>query len=87
MNEMWTGLPLLKRLATYIDKSLVTFLNMYMPLRMDKQTHDHVEFVISKTKPPPGTYYFGILMTRQTVVAVFRTSNKITVKPGGKSNF
>jgi hypothetical protein len=52
MNEMWTGLPLLRRLTTYMDKSLVTFLNSYLPLRMDKQTQEHVEFVVSKTKPP-----------------------------------
>ena len=81
MNEMWTGLPLLRRLTAYVDKSLQTFLNMYLPLRMDKQTQEHVDFVISKTKPQAGTFYFGILLARNTVVAIFRTSNKILVQP------
>ena len=54
---------------------------MYLPLRMDKLTHEHVEFVISKTKPPTGSFYFGILLAKHTVVSIFRTSSKITVQP------
>jgi len=38
MNEMWTGLPLLRRLSSGVNKSPATFLNMYLPLRMDKTT-------------------------------------------------
>lgn len=35
MNELWHGLPVLRRAATTVNKSPSMFLNMYLPLRFD----------------------------------------------------
>ena len=36
MGEMYTGLPLVRRMASGASKSMATFLNMFQPLRMTK---------------------------------------------------
>jgi hypothetical protein len=51
MGEMWNGLPLLRRMTYGVNKNVATFLNMYQPLRMDKTTSEHVDFVIKENKP------------------------------------
>ena len=51
MGEMYTGLPLVRRMAAGANKSLATFLNMYQPLTSTRQVQDSVEFVLQRNKP------------------------------------
>lgn len=37
MQEMWNGLPLLRRMSFAVNKSMATVLGMFQPLRMDLQ--------------------------------------------------
>ena len=46
MGEMYTGLPLVRRMASGASKSMATFLNMFQPLRMTKQVSESIEFVL-----------------------------------------
>ena len=57
---------------------------MYLPLRMDKNTQEHVQFVVNKNKPHPDNFYFGLSVANRTVVAVFKSLTKIIVSPAGK---
>jgi hypothetical protein len=82
MREMETGMHLLNRMAHSVYSNISTVLQMYQPLRMDKQTSDHVEFAIKINKPTPiKCYYFGVLIYNQTVVAIFRSRQNILVRP------
>lgn len=73
---------LLNRMAHSVYSNISTVLQMYQPLRMDKQTSDHVEFAIKINKPTPiECYYFGVLIYNQTVVAIFRSRQNILVRP------
>ena len=48
---------------------------------MDKDTAQHVEFVLTKTKLPIESFYFGLLVANRTVVAVFKSNSRIEVAP------
>lgn len=85
MNEMLTGLPLLKRLSQTAHKTPATFLDMYMPLRLDSlDTAYYMHNSMQRSKPDPTSYYFGILIAEKTVVQVFKSSNNVKVRPAGK---
>ena len=81
MGEMYTGLPLVRRMASGANKSLATFLNMFQPLKMTKQVADSVEFVVQRNKPAPESFYFGLLVAETTVVALFKSSQRTVVQP------
>ena len=74
MGEMYTGLPLVRRMAATANKSIASFVNMYQPLSLTKQVQDSVEFVLQRNKPPPDNFYFGLLLAETTVVALFKAS-------------
>lgn len=74
MGEMMTGLPLIKRMASGASKNVATFLNMYQPLRMSRPVAEHVEYVVTKNKPQPDHYFFGMIVAENTVVSVFKPS-------------
>ena len=84
MGEMYTGLPLVRRMAAGANKSMATFLNMFQPLTMTKQVHESVEFVLQRNKPPPESFFFGVLLAETTVVGVFKSSQRTIVQPAGK---
>ena len=46
MSEMYTGLPLVRRMAAGANKSMATFLNMFQPLRISKQVEESLDFVL-----------------------------------------
>jgi len=85
-NEMLTGLPLLRRLSHNVNKTPATFLDMYMPLRLDSlDTAYYINNSMQRSKPDPTSYYFGIIIAEKTVVQVFTSSNNVKVRPAGKS--
>jgi hypothetical protein len=85
MNEMLTGLPLLKRLSQTVNKTPATFLDMYMPLRLDSlDTAYYMHNSMQRSKPDPTSYYFGIVIAEKTVVQVFKSSSNVNVRPAGK---
>ena len=85
MNEMLTGLPLLKRLSQTVNKTPATFLDMYMPLRLDSlDTAYYMHNSMQRSKPDPTSYYFGILIAEKTIVQVFKSSNNVNVRPAAK---
>lgn len=85
MNEMLTGLPLLKKLSQTVNKTPATFLDMYMPLRLDSpDTAYYMHNSMQRSKPDPKSYYFGIVIAEKTVVQVFKSSSNVNVRPAGK---
>ena len=81
MQEMWNGLPLLKRMSRGVNKSIGSVLQMYQPLRMDKATADHIEFAVKTSKPSGNSFYFGLLVANQTIVGIFKSKQSIVVRP------
>jgi hypothetical protein len=81
MQEMWNGLPLLRRMSYGVNKSMATVLQMFQPLRMDKPISDHIEFALKITKPTPDSYYFGLLVANSTVVGIFKSKPTVIVRP------
>lgn len=51
---------------------------------MSRHVTENVEYVISKNKPQPDNYFFGLLVAEHTVVSVFKSSQKTIVSPAGK---
>jgi hypothetical protein len=86
MGHMHTGMPLLKKISGSVNKSVATFLNTYLPLRTETEElyQLHLGNVISKCKPAPGTYYFGLLLGEKSVLATFKSSPHMLVTPQGK---
>ena len=81
MGEMYTGLPLVRRMAAVTNKTMSTFLNMFQPLKMTKQVQDSIEFVLQRNKPAPENFFFGLLLAETTVVAMFKSSQRTIVQP------
>ena len=79
MGEMYTGLPLVRRMAAVTNKTMSTFLNMFQPLKMTKQVQDSIEFVLQRNKPAPENFFFGLLLAETTVVAMFKSSQRTIV--------
>ena len=83
INEMWHGLPLLRRVTLMAHKSPATLLNLYMPLRIEanKDVADNLSDVQQKFQPADG-FYFGVVFADRTVVNIFRQS-KVILSPAG----
>jgi hypothetical protein len=53
MDELWYGLPVLRRTACTLNKSPHVFLNMFLPLRFENsEIGIVVDQVCSKNRPP-----------------------------------
>ena len=82
INEMWFGLPLLRRACVSAPKSPSTFLNMYLPTRLDQ--HADLAERVGQRSPPDGIF-FGVLFAERTVLSVFKNS-KVILSAAGKYN-
>ena len=86
IEQIHTGIPLIKRISRVANKTCAYFLKSYLPLRTE--TEDlfkyHVTDVINESKPESGTYYFGILFGERTVITTFKSSDQLQIKAEGK---
>ena len=58
-----------------IDPS--TFLNYFMPLRMHPKTREAIEHTVKKYKPNSENFYFGLVISEKTIVAIIKNNSKI----------
>ena len=82
MNEVWFGLPLLRRACVSAPKCPSTFLNAYLPIRYEQQHADLMELSALKQRVPEGTL-FGVLFAERTVLTIFKGS-KVILSAAGK---
>ena len=84
INEMWYGLPLLRRACVSAPKSPATFLNMYLPIRYEQQHTDLMEpNNVLKQRSQPDGIFFGVLFAERTVLTIFKGS-KVILSAAGK---
>jgi hypothetical protein len=62
MNELWSGLPLLRIASNSVNLTPATILNMYMPLRLGsgREIKETLDFTLQKFKLTEG-YVFGVM--------------------------
>jgi hypothetical protein len=78
---------MLKNLCDTCDRDPATFLNYYLPLRMHPKTREAIELTIKRYKPDSAEYYYGVIISEKTVLAVIKKNPKITIVPTGKIFF
>ncbi len=82
MGHMLTGMPLLKKIGSTVNKTASTFLQSILPIRTETEEvyEQHIGNVINKYKPAAGTYYFGLLLGENSVLATFKSTAHMKVK-------